>query len=171
VSSLSERTRDRREVAQGREGRKFDCFATYVNDVKSMSVIARRTTAFHDLHGRSPDKLEPAVGGPLLAEAESRRSMSLERLRLLSDTDTILAANRLNEAVWSMEWIARGRIGEVAPEHWQRAQREFEVAFDAFHRCARRGLGVPGRLVLRQAGPLPGLEALQREPVAGGPEP
>jgi CspA family cold shock protein len=60
-------------VAKGWEERKFDCFVAYVTDIKTMSVLARRITAFHDLHGRSPDKLDPVVGAPLLAEAESRR--------------------------------------------------------------------------------------------------
>jgi hypothetical protein len=161
ISSLGERTRHQREIAKGWEERKFDGFVTYVNDIKAMSTIAKRMTAFSGLHVRSADKLDPAVGAPLLAEADSRRSVSMERMRLLSGVDTITAASRLDSAVWNLEWIARGLIDGAAPKDWQAAQHEFEAAFDAFHECARRELGVPGQLGVRRVDPLPALETLR----------
>ena len=155
VSFLGERTRSQRETAKRWEERKFDSFCAYINDVKAMSVIARRITASLGIHDLSPDELSQDEGLPLLTEAENSRTASMEQLRLLADAETISAGHRLNQAVWRLEWFAGGRIADASPERWQQAMRAFIEAFDAFHLCARRELGVPGRQLVRTPEPPP----------------
>jgi len=162
IGSLNERTRHRREIAKGWEGRKYDNFVTFIEDIKMMSHISRRMAATLGLHDRMPeaDKLDVQQGALMISEANQRRTVSIERLRLLSDTETISAAYRLNEAVWVMEWMVQGKIPDAGPEDWDRAVSGFVDAFDTFHRCARVELGVPGGHVPRQIPPLPSLETL-----------
>lgn len=164
VSSLNERTRHRREVAKEWEDRKYDNLVAFIEEVKTMSHISRRMAGYLGLHGRMPeaDQLDIQQGSLMIAEANQRRTVSIERLRLLSDTETISAAYRLNEAVWVQEWIVQGKIPGVRPEHWDHAVDEFVDAFDAFHRCARKELGVPGGHIPRRTPPLPSLDALER---------
>lgn len=163
ISFRGERVRHRRELAKGWDERKFDCFVVYVNDVKEMGVLARRIAASQGLHVRAPDELDPEIGLPRLADAEGRRSISMERMRLLSDVDTIAAASHLNNAAWRLEWLVRGKIDGADADDWAAAQHAFEAALDEFHRCARRELGVPGQLGFRRFDPVPSREALTGE--------
>ena len=118
VGSLNERARHQREVAKGWEERKYESFVAFTEDIKMMSHICRRMAAALGLHDRMPkaDELGIEEGSPLVAEADQRRTVSLERLRLLSDSATISAAYQLNEAVWALEWIVQGRIPEAGCE-------------------------------------------------------
>ena len=154
ATSASERARDRREVAKGWEQRKFDCYAEFLHEAKLMCVLARRMAASLGLTERSGDRLAPEEGAPLLTEAEVRRAVAMEKLRLLADANTTAAVARINEVVWRMEWIARGLI-DASPEQWRETDEASALAFDEFHRCARRELGAPGLLVPRAFIPLP----------------
>ena len=159
AATVSERARHRREIAQAWEGRKYDCYAEYVHEVKAMSVVARRMAAAAGLTERSGDRLDLHAGASLLTDAEVRRSIASEKLRLLSDVQTITAAERLGEAAWQLEWLARGKIPDASPGQWSKADEAFARAFDAFHQCARRELGVPGRSLPRQLISPPGQES------------
>jgi len=163
VGSLNEQKRHRREVEKDWEERKYDNFVSFVDDIKTMSHICRRMAAALGLHDRMPkgDELDNAEGSLMITEANQRRTVSIERLRLLSDTETISAAYRLNEAVWVLNWIVQGKIPNVGREHWERAAGDFIDAFDAFHRCARTELGVPGGHLPRPNPPLPSFDALE----------
>jgi hypothetical protein len=137
-------------VATGWQEKKYDCYSAYVNEVKAMSIIIRRMAAYLELTERSADKLSPEKGASLLTEAETRRSVASENLRLLSDSDTVAAASKLDEAVWLLEWIVRGKIDEVTSDKWPDADAAFAHAFDTLHFCARRELGVPGQAINRR---------------------
>jgi hypothetical protein len=158
ATSVSERSRHRREIAKAWEERKYECYAEYVHEVKAMSIIARRMAAFAGLTERSGDRLDPKDGASMLTEAEVRRSIAAEKLRLLSDTGTITAAARLSEAAWRLEWIARGKLPDASSQTWHQADEAFVRAFDDFHRCARQELAVPGRALPRPFIPLPNRE-------------
>ena len=148
-STLSERARYRRQLADGWRERKFDCYAIYLDDVKHMSVIARRIAASRDLELTATESLGSSEGAALLTEAETRRTRSMERVRLLSDAATASAAQALNEAVWRLEWIARGRVPDATADDWAGAVRSFLAAMNAFHVEARRELDVPGHDIPR----------------------
>ena len=154
-SALSERARYRRELANGWRERRFDCYATYVNDVKHMSVIARRMVASQGLDLTATEPLSTLEGAPLLTEAETRRTISMEKVRLLADGSTASAAHALNKAVWRLEWVARGRVADVTAQDWDSAMHIFIAAMNAFHAQARRELGVPGEHVPRVPGAPP----------------
>jgi hypothetical protein len=152
-STLSERARYRRQLADGWRERKFDCYAAYLDDVKHMSVIARRMAASRNLEATATEPLGAVKGAALLTEAETRRTSSMEKVRLLSDGATASAAHTLNKAVWRLEWIARGRVPDATVEDWTAAVQSFLEAMNAFHVEARRELDVPGNTVPRPLDP------------------
>jgi hypothetical protein len=149
VTSLNERSRYIREVAKRWEERKFDAYAAYVSDVKQQVVVANRTSATLGLHNRVTSPLMPEEGLPLLAEQVTRRTTSSERATLLAGEATLVAIRRLNDAAWQMECFARDVVENATTSSWEQAFRAYHEALDAFHRCARAELGVPGRLVDR----------------------
>jgi hypothetical protein len=153
--AVNERLKFKREIGRQWSERRFECFAAYAAEVKTMSTLARRMAAARGLHTLAPDALSVEAGAPLLTEAEVRRSISMESLRLLADADTVAAAHRLNEAVWRLEWIAKGTVPDGTPSRWDQAMSRYLSAFDDFHRAARRELGVPGTDVPRIPGPVP----------------
>jgi hypothetical protein len=148
VTSLNERARSIREVAKRWEARKFETYAAYVSDVKQQVVVANRTSATLGLHYRVTSPLMPEEGLPLLAELATRRTVSSERA-LLASEETLVAIRHLNDATWQMECFARSVIEDATTSGWEQAFRAYHEALDAFHRCARAELGVPGRLVDR----------------------
>lgn len=154
ATSASERARNGREVAKGWEQRRYDCYAEYLHEVKLMGAVARRMAASLGLTDRSADRLDPEAGAPLLAEAEVKRAVAMEKVRLLADADTIVAVARINEVIWRMDWMVRGLI-DASPELWRETDEASALAFDEFHRSARRELGTPGLLVPRAFIPLP----------------
>src|SRR5690348_6132744 len=81
VGSLNERTRHRREVAKGWEERRYETSVTIVDDIKEMSHSARRMAAYLGLHDRMPeaDELDVQQGSRMIAEANQRRTVSIER--------------------------------------------------------------------------------------------
>jgi hypothetical protein len=153
VTSLNERARSIREVAKRWEERKFDTYAAYIGDVKQQVVVANRTSAALGLHNRVTSPLIPEEGVPLLAELATRRTVSSERATLLAGAETLIAIRHLNDATWHMECFARGVVENATTGGWEQAFRIYHEALDAFHRCARAELGVPGRLVDRPMKP------------------
>lgn len=151
VNALGERARFRRDLARNWQERRFDCFASYINEVKSLSIIARRMAPALGLpSGTSLDPLNAQDGARLLTETETHRALSMEKLRLLADANTAAAAHTLNEAVWRLDGMARGLITDLTLDQWNNAVAGFFRAFDEFHTNARRELGVPGRHTSRE---------------------
>lgn len=161
ASSVNGQAGHRREVEKGWEERKYENFAAFVEDVKMLSHISRRMAASLGLHDRmvDADRLDPEQGCLMIDEANQRRTVSIERLRLLSDSETISAAYRLNEAVAAMTRIVQGKIPKAGQDHWRNAEKAFTEALDAFHRCARIELWATGGHVPKRL-PLLSLEAL-----------
>lgn len=166
ATSISERSRHRRETTRAWEQRKYDCYAEYVQEVKATTIVARRIAAAAGLTDRSGDRLDPGDGAALLTDAEVRRSIAGEKLRLLSDAQTTLAAADLSQAAWQLEWLARGKIPDASAEQWKAADEAFIRAFDRFHQCARLELGVPGNPVDRPYIPVPGSQSPEPRPPA-----
>jgi hypothetical protein len=145
-----DRTRYRRDLDDRWTERRMDAYASYLNDVKEMRAIARRMlhdTGFVDAH--LPIPLAKEKGLPLLAEAESHRSVSSERVLLVAGKEVIDTLRALNRAVWRIEWFARGLIENADADAWRQASDEYHAAIDNFQECARRDLRVPGSYVPR----------------------
>lgn len=153
VTWLNERARSIREVTKRWEERKYEAYAAYVSDVKEQVVVANRTSATLGLHNRVTSPLGPEEGLPLLAELATRRTTASERATLLASEETLVAIRQLNAVTWKMECFARNVIENATTCSWEQAFKEYHQALDAFHRCARAELGVPGRLVDRPVQP------------------
>src|SRR6266568_4651426 len=80
AGSARERTRHRRDLSKQWVERKLDAYVNYINEVKQMRAIARRIIAGIELDARPtstlPQVLSRDEGLPLLAEAETRRSIA-----------------------------------------------------------------------------------------------
>lgn len=153
VSTLTERTRHRWEVASDWRGKKLEAYARYVSDVKHVATLAQRIAAGVGLDDR-PQALTRKDGLPLLASAETTRSVSTEMVALLGSEETISALSDLNRAVWRLEWFARG-LRDENREGWEEDMRAYKQAINVFHECARRDLDVPGAYLPREPGPSP----------------
>jgi hypothetical protein len=144
-----ERAKYRRDLSQRWEERKLDAYVAYISDVKQMRAIARRIAGDSIPDPGLPIALSREVGLPLLGEAEARRSVSAEVVALVGGADVISALRTLNQAVWRLEWFARGKLEDDGTA-WQAAEAAYSGAINTFQECARRDLNVPG-LYLRRA--------------------
>lgn len=144
VSARGERNRFRRDLALRWEERKLDAYFQYVSDVKTVHKIARQLAAARGLHDRDTP-LEPDVGLSMLADAVTRRSISSEQATFLADEDTLTALRRLNDAVRTLVWYARGKVPNADKLGWDRAFATFMDALDHFQACARAEIHVPGQ--------------------------
>jgi|SRR5580704_2048248 hypothetical protein len=149
ASSAMERTRYRRDLSERWTERKLDAYITYLSDVKEMRVIARRILHDTGLDPNLPIPLTREEGLPLLAEAEAHRSVSAERVLLVGNEEVISALRALNQAVWKIEWFARGLIDNADADAWRQASSEYASAINSFQECARRDVHVPGSYVPR----------------------
>lgn len=145
ITSHSERTRYRRKLAKRWEERKFDAYADYLGDVKQAVVVSNRIAASLGLHNRATLPLTMMDGLPVPAEHAADRSRSSERARLLADEETVVAIRSLNHAAWRLECFARHLVKDPSAAKWAEAIRIYWAALNAFHRSARKELGVPGR--------------------------
>jgi hypothetical protein len=153
VGSARERVGYRRDLDQRWSERKLDAYVTYLSDIKQMRIIARRMLRDTMLDPNLPIALTKEEGLPLLAEAEARRSVSAELVLLVGSEEVISALHVLNQAVWRMEWFARGLIDNTDDDAWERAHTEYATAIDSFQECARRDVRVPGSYVPRDTLP------------------
>jgi hypothetical protein len=148
VSSLGERSRHRRELRKGWTEKRLDAYAQYLSDIKRMREVARRIAAGAGLDER-PSPLSKDEGLPMLADAEGRRDVSFEMVTLLGSEATVRAGRKLNQAVWKIEWYARGKLPTDDRDGWDQSRREFTAAQREFHECVRRELAIPGASVPR----------------------
>lgn len=79
----------------------------------------------------------------------------MERLSLLADTDTLLAARTLNRASWQLQGFATSVMGSVDASEWEAAVRVYNNAINDFHEAARREMQVPGVYPRRTSEPSP----------------
>jgi hypothetical protein len=144
AGSARERVHYRRNLDQRWTERKLDAYATYLSDIKKMRVIARRIVRDTVLDPNLPESLERDEGLPLLAEAEANRSVSAEIVLLVGSEEVINSLRVLNQAVWRIEWFARGLIDNADTDAWNQAASEYFVAINSFQECVRRDVRVPG---------------------------
>jgi hypothetical protein len=93
--------------------------------------------------------------GSLNERARLRRGECMERLTLIADADTLLAARMLNRASWQLQGFATGVITDVEHSAWEDAIRTYNEALNSFHDSARREMQVPGEHPARALEPSP----------------
>jgi hypothetical protein len=147
AGSARERVHYRRDLDQRWTERKLDAYVTYLSDIKQMRGIARRIVGDTGLDPNLPIALTKDEGLPLLAEAEAHRSISAELVVLVSSEEVINALRALNQAVWKIEWFARGLIDNLDTEAWSQASSEYEIAISRFRECVRGDVRVPDSYV------------------------
>ncbi|MCM2424237.1 hypothetical protein [Streptomyces sp. RKAG293] len=143
VGMLNERTRWRREQGARWDGLLLQAYSDYGQSIKACVVTYQRLAAHQ---GMAADSTSVEPGDDALdqaAKAEERRAAMTEPLRLLADPATAAAVRELNDAVWHLEWMARGLLaGEAAA--WDQAYTTYRVARQSFYDKARASLQVPG---------------------------
>ncbi|MDX3539917.1 hypothetical protein PV721_37510 [Streptomyces sp. MB09-01] len=146
VGMLNERTRWRREQGARWDGMLLQAYSDYGQAIKECVVAYQRLAAYRGLT-EDPTPMEPTNDGlEQAAKAEARRAAMTEPLRLLADPATANAVRKLNDAVWHLEWMARGRLtGEAAT--WEQTYGVYRAARQAFYEKARAGLQVPGGVI------------------------
>jgi hypothetical protein len=131
VGTLNERTRWRREQGTRWDGVLLQAYGDYGRAV-SECVVAYQRLAAHRGWTEDPTPVEPTDDAlEQAAEAEARRAATAEPLRLLADPATASAVRDLNDAVWRLEWMARGRLTADAPT-WDRAYSAYRSARRTF---------------------------------------
>lgn len=153
VSALNERARYQRELRRGWAEKRLEIYGDFLGSIKEFTAIARMLAA----EGGLPDRMTPISreeGLALLQRAELRRGECMEKLSLLADTETLLAARVLNRTSWQLQGFATGKLGSDNTA-WEDAIRAYNEAINAFHQSARREMQVPGIYALRTREPSP----------------
>jgi len=136
-----DRARYRRDLEDRWTERRMDAYISYLNDVKEMRGITRRILRDTGLVDTNlPIALPKEEGLPLLAAAEARRSIFSERVSLVGSEDIINALRALNQAIWRIEWFARGLIDNADIGAWRQASDEYHAAINSFQEFAYRDL-------------------------------
>lgn len=153
VSALNERARYKRELQRGWAEKRLEIYGDFLGSIKEFTAIARMLAAEAGLSDRmTPINREEGLA--LLQRAELRRGECMERLSLLADTETLLAARALNRASWQLQGFATGVMGSDN-KAWEDAIRVYNEAMNEFHQFARREMQVPGVYPLRTREPSP----------------
>jgi hypothetical protein len=143
VTALTNRANWRRLQETRWDERRLAVYADYGNAIKEKALIISRMAATKGLN-RNPEPLATdETGLAMLAEAEVRRAMLIETVRLLSDPPTMEAVHHLNRCVWHLEWIVRDGL-RADSTAWDQAYSAYMDARDTFIQCGRDSLRVPG---------------------------
>lgn len=144
TTSLAERSRWRRERSARWDEARMRAYADYGNAVRNMSNLALRIMAGRGLSTAEWPPLDPdAAALETLATAETERGRAWEAVLLLGNPDTVRAAREWHQAVWCLEWFARGML--TATDQFRPAKMDADRARDKFYEAARQDLGVKGR--------------------------
>lgn len=90
------------------------------------------------------DVLSVQEGWPLLADAEDKRAGLIEAVLLLADADTVEAARKWQNCVWSLRKFHEDPT--VTAEDIRSSLQSAADARDAFYVCARPDLGIRSAL-------------------------
>jgi hypothetical protein len=140
ATTLLERERSRREMAVRWDAASLQAFSDYLKAVVGMARMAGQAAGQRGWDDNAaPRDLGEVLR--LMEEREDDRTIAFERVRLVADKATIDAANRLNEAVWRLEWLASGRENGSA-DAWRAAMKTYLCALDDFHAATRDRLSM-----------------------------
>ena len=148
VTTAAERARWRRDQTIRWDAKRMEVYAEYGRAVKRVTDLAvriamARGVRVSQMTGR--ETLQPDEGLPVLAQAEAERGAIWESVLLLGSPEAVSAARRWHEAVWYLDWFARGTVtpaDEGYSDKWGAAFHAAGSARDDFYRCARQDLGV-----------------------------
>lgn len=142
TTSLSDRTRWKRERAARWDEARMRAYADYANAVKKLVHLSRRVAAGRGLT-RIAEPLSPNVEAiEALSDAEAERGRAWESVLLLGEPETIRAGRIWHQAAWRLYGYALGYITDN--DQFAPASIEADRARGTFYEQARRDLGVSG---------------------------
>jgi hypothetical protein len=141
--TLSERGKWRRETSVRWHGEQLTAYAEYGDVVKRVKSAALRVARSKGLESTAPP-IDLAQGLENLIKLEDERTAKWERVLLLGDPETVLAAREWHRSVWKIQDFARGE--DVEREAWPDFLRQTTMARARFYACARKQLGISGEL-------------------------
>jgi hypothetical protein len=146
VGALHDRTRWQREQSARWDGTRLQAYSDYGQAIKECIVAYQRLAASRGLT-TDPTPVEPTDDAlEQAAKAELRRAALTEPLRLLADSGTAEAVRQVNDAVWHLEWLARGQLaGDAAT--WDQTYNRYRAARRTYYEKARASLHVPGEVI------------------------
>jgi hypothetical protein len=139
VTSLTDRSRWRRDQAVRWDTRRLDAYVAYAATVKEIHALAFRASAPYRRYSKSRP-IDREQGLELLAEANTRRTKAWESMLLLGDEATVMAARAWQDAVRVEEILAGS--DSIDEMDWQSAVETVDQARDRFYVAARQDLSV-----------------------------
>ncbi|MEU7830110.1 MULTISPECIES: hypothetical protein [unclassified Nonomuraea] len=143
VTTLSDRSRFRREQARHWTDKKLEVYGAYLNAIKHMNQLSRRIAASRGIGDGRALKLGREKAHALLDDAENSRATASEMVALVGDATVVGAVRDLNREVWRLEWIARGLL-QPNNEMWEACNQAYVRALNALHEGIRQELKIPG---------------------------
>jgi hypothetical protein len=131
-----------RQITDRWDSNELEAYAQYTSAVGITARRAGQVAGCRDFDSYAA-RFESGAALERLDAAEEQRTMAFERVALLGDTEVVTAAQRLNQAVWNLEWYARGEP-DPSPSGWAELLDEYVGALGRFHDAARRALTVSG---------------------------
>lgn len=139
-TALTERARWRRSHSIRWDERRLDAYIRYGDGLKRMHNLCVRISAARGFD-YTIEPLTPEEGLPELASASTERSARWEAVLLLGGQETVDTARDWDQAVWRLEWYARGLLDDHVG--WNEAVAQADATRHDFYAAARRDLGVP----------------------------
>lgn len=140
-TNFAERARWRRGLSIRWDERRLSAYVDYVNSTKVSVNIVVLVLAGKGIV-EANNSLEESEGLAMLSDAEGERSVKLEGVLMLGNTETIAAARELTRQLYRLYSFARGEL-PVTPQIWDEAYSAYRLARTRFHDAARNSLGVP----------------------------
>jgi hypothetical protein len=147
---MTERTKWKRTQATRWDEKRLTTYMEYASALKKMLAISNRMAATRGVATATAEPIPLEEGHQLLAAAEADRSAKWETVQLLGDPPTVAAARSWHEAVWELEWFARGRL--TGDEEFELAYRKAGAARTAYYTAARADLGVSSGVIPDRSG-------------------
>jgi len=157
ATSLADRARWRRSQSVRWDDSRLQAYVSYAETLKEVHAVAIRI--HREKSGRTAATAEEASLARLL-DAELRRTTAWEKVLLLGDPATVVAAREWHYAVGQVAQFARSAADDGA--QWTELVHDANVTRDRFYEAARAGLGVGG-------GAVPQSDWLARGPRDAGP--
>lgn len=148
ATSLNERFRFAREQASWWRQKRLEAYIEFFEAADKEINVARRIVSGGSV-GATGQPLTGEESRELLAQCESARAESANRLALLGDSATLQAIRGLTKEIWRIEWIARDLLSPTE-DQWLSCIASYTQALNLAQSCIRSELGVPGVFLPRR---------------------
>lgn len=134
-----DRSRWQREEALRWDTKRLEAYSYFASALLNYINIAARISVAHGLPATG-QPLDPEVGLPALASAESEVTLQWQNILLLGHPSVIAAAHAWREEAWHLEWFARRLRND--PAEFSKATQDRRESRNRFYSAARLDLGI-----------------------------